>query len=450
VRYRLLESVRVFALDRLTEADLLGVARAAHANWFAEQADAARADQRGPRQGFHLAFVRIERANIDSALQWACDSDPLMGVRVAVGYGWTWVILGEAQVAADRLRAAVNASEGAIPLEDRAIVLSQIAWNEAGADLAQAEVTARAAIESASASGSASAIAESHFPLAFVMFQSGRAVQAIELMESWRRDALADATPSQVGISCMLLGYAGLAIGNAGIAERTAKEGAEILPSLGDDWLESHIESILGQLALGEGRIGDATAHLANAAQAARRSGLLATEAYHLVSLGRVQQLAGYLEGAIGTLVAAIASAQSVGLMRVVAIAQVQLGRVLIRVGRVDEAREVLTEVSRWFAASGGGEHAALADCLLATLPGGSAGQLTDMLDRARNGGDVEVQVLCLDALALRSAVAGDVSIAGALLAEADELAPSVAHRIAPVDRVDAEETRTMLMAADH
>ncbi|MCX6431278.1 MAG: BTAD domain-containing putative transcriptional regulator, partial [Actinobacteria bacterium] len=213
VRYRLLESVRLFALERLTEADLLSVARAAHATWFAEQADTARADQRGPRQGLHLAFVRIERANIDLALQWARSSDPLLGVRITMGFGWMWVILGEAQVAADRMRAAVNASDGAIRLEDRAVVLSQIAWNETGADLAHAEVTARAAVETASASSTASAIAESHFSLAFVMVQSGRAVEAIELMESWRRDARADATPSQVGISYMLLGYGGLASG---------------------------------------------------------------------------------------------------------------------------------------------------------------------------------------------------------------------------------------------
>ncbi|MCX6431372.1 MAG: transcriptional activator domain-containing protein, partial [Actinobacteria bacterium] len=252
------------------------------------------------------------------------------------------------------------------------------------------------------------------------------------------------------GISYMLLGSGGLASGNAGIAERAAMEGAALLPRLGDDWLESHIESILGQLALGEGRVRDATAHLTCAAQAARRSGLLATEAFHLVSLGRVLQLAGNLDDAMGTLDAAVASARSVGLMRVVAIAQVQLGRVFIRAGRVDDAREVLTEVSRWFAASGGGDNAALADCLLATLPGGSAGQLTHMLDNARDGGDVEVQVLCLDALALRTAKAGDAIAARALLSEADGLAPSVAHRIAPVDRVDAEATRTMLMADDH
>ena len=206
-------------------------------------------------------------------------------------------------------------------------------------------------------------------------------------------------------------------------------------------------------MALAEGQFDAAVQHLSRAAQAARTTGLLATEAFHLVPLSRVQQLAGSLDDAVETLRRAVASAQSVGLMRVVSLAQVRLGRLLIQAGDVDGGRSAVTAASEWFAASGGGDEAALAECLLVSLDSeqniaGSHQHLNDLLAAARRDQDAEVQVLCLDSLALHQAVSGEPAIALDFLAEADELALSVAHRVAPQDRFYADRARALLTAA--
>ncbi|MEA2296172.1 MAG: hypothetical protein QOE86_3811, partial [Solirubrobacteraceae bacterium] len=68
VRYRLLDSIRAFALEAMADAGLTGRALGAHAAWFAAAAAASTAGVRSARQAEHLSFARIERANIDAAL----------------------------------------------------------------------------------------------------------------------------------------------------------------------------------------------------------------------------------------------------------------------------------------------------------------------------------------------------------------------------------------------
>ncbi len=453
VRYRLLDSVRAFALERLTEAGTATVARSAHAGWFADRADVAASDERRPEQKAHLVFVRTERANIDLALQWSSKHDSALGIRIVKGFGWYWVILGEAQVAAERINTALSAAEGTVAPEDRAYALSSIAWNEAGADLAKALAAGEAGVTAADVTSIAPLMAEARMPLAFALMHSGRAAESIAMLQSWRAGSASTASPWHVGVSCMLLGYAGLVSGDAKVAAEAATEGKLLLPLCEDGWLTSHIESIRGQLSLAAGDVDSATEHLMQAAQAGRDTGLLATEAFHLVALGRVQQIAGQLEEAIETLRSAIDSARSVGLMRVVSLAQVSLGRLLIQTGDPGDARTAIAAASQWFAASGGGEDAALAECLLVTLDSaearpGSQERLAGRLEAARQQKNAEVTVLCLDAMALHSIVSGEPESAVSFLRQADEIAPTVAHRVTPQDRFDADRARALLTAA--
>ena len=63
--------------------------------WFATAADASTPGVRSARQAEHLAFSRTERANIDAALAWTATHDPLLGLRIVSGFGWSWVVLGD-------------------------------------------------------------------------------------------------------------------------------------------------------------------------------------------------------------------------------------------------------------------------------------------------------------------------------------------------------------------
>ena len=85
VRYRLLDSIRAFALEAMAESGLTERALAAHAAWFADAARASTPGVRSSRQADHLAFARAERANIDAALAWSVTHDPLLALRSSTG-----------------------------------------------------------------------------------------------------------------------------------------------------------------------------------------------------------------------------------------------------------------------------------------------------------------------------------------------------------------------------
>ena len=73
------------------------------------------------------------------------------------------------------------------------------------------------------------------------------------------------------------------------------------------------------------------------------------------------------------------------------------------------------------------------------------AGPAHRLLDTAKAQGDVDAQVLALDAFAALRASAGDPEPARTFLAAADELMPVTTHRLADVDRRDARRARALL-----
>ena len=130
VRYRLLDSIRAFALDALSEAGRSEAAHAAHAAWFAEAARSSTQGVRSRHQAEHLSFARAERANIDAALAWCNAQDPLLALSIVNGFGWAWVVLGDSR-GAQRILSALDAAGEAGPARDRAGALLLAAWIEA-------------------------------------------------------------------------------------------------------------------------------------------------------------------------------------------------------------------------------------------------------------------------------------------------------------------------------
>ena len=103
--------------------------------------------------------------------------------------------------------------------------------------------------------------------------------------------------------------------------------------------------------------------------------------------------------------------------MRLAALARVHLGRVLRALGQRRAARAALEAATAWHRAAGGGEQAALGECLLAAMDAadrvpGAEQRLVAILDDARRDGDAPVEVFALDALARIAAEAGDIATA--------------------------------------
>ncbi len=117
VRYRLLDSIRAYAAERLQRVRPGRGRGRAHAGWYAATAAWCDAHVRSAQQPACLAVARAERANVDVALAWCAAHDPPLGVRIANGFGWTWVVLGDGTAGAARVR---NALFDQAPARDRA------------------------------------------------------------------------------------------------------------------------------------------------------------------------------------------------------------------------------------------------------------------------------------------------------------------------------------------
>jgi predicted ATPase/DNA-binding SARP family transcriptional activator len=89
-RYRLLETLHLFALDRLVEIGEEDGSRRAHAEFFLALARDSRAEMHGPHERTWRDRLEIEEANLHAALGWAGQHDPELGMRLAVALWPYW------------------------------------------------------------------------------------------------------------------------------------------------------------------------------------------------------------------------------------------------------------------------------------------------------------------------------------------------------------------------
>jgi tetratricopeptide (TPR) repeat protein len=449
VRYRLLESIRAFALDRLRDAGCADVALGAHAEWFADAAASAAGGVRGPNQAHHLAVARTERANIDAALSWSTEHHPALGLRIANGFGWAWFVLGDRPLGTERVRHALRAADGVVTPADRVIALCNAAWLASG-DVRQAQAQAEEAMALADSIQDEYLHAISSAALAFVLLQQARPHDALELLDRCPEVQRRLGRSWEEGAAWILTVHAALTLGDTTMAARACQAAEDALEDSGDDWAVGHLQGALGFLAQTEHRFLDAAAHLRRAVEASERLGFRATVSLHLATLGRILQQAGDPQGAIQALERAIDVGFVIKDMRVVSLARVRLGRVLRAEGDNDGARVALRAADQWFQSSGGGEGAALAACLRAAMDAEDGDpdaptHLRAALDDAQHRHDPEIEVLTLDALALASAQAHDIRAAQTFLESADRLMPSAQHLIGDADRVDGICARALL-----
>ncbi len=91
VRYRLLETVRQYAEDRLAVSGEAPTLRRRHAEWVAEMTDGAEVGLRGREQVAWVSRLRSERDNIRAGLAWCRDNGRYeLGLRMATGLGRFW------------------------------------------------------------------------------------------------------------------------------------------------------------------------------------------------------------------------------------------------------------------------------------------------------------------------------------------------------------------------
>ena len=95
-RYRLLETTRVYAAERLAEMQEVGICRRAHARFFASLFEPALDDWLRKSDAYFHARYGLEIAHVRAALDWAFgpDGDAGLGIALAGNSGPLWYSLG--------------------------------------------------------------------------------------------------------------------------------------------------------------------------------------------------------------------------------------------------------------------------------------------------------------------------------------------------------------------
>ena len=120
-RYRLLETVRQYARDRLVESGGAAEIRRRHRDWYGAVAEQGSTMLRGPEQAVWMERLEVEHDNFRAALEWSA-VDPAgaeAGLRLAGALMWFWFIRGHWREARMRLERALErggeASETVLP-----------------------------------------------------------------------------------------------------------------------------------------------------------------------------------------------------------------------------------------------------------------------------------------------------------------------------------------------
>jgi predicted ATPase/DNA-binding SARP family transcriptional activator len=94
-RYRMLETIREFGLERMAERNEVGQLRAAHAAYYAALVAEADPHLRSAEQLEWMATLAIERDNILAALKYFSDEENAAAALALVNLlGWYWMTLG--------------------------------------------------------------------------------------------------------------------------------------------------------------------------------------------------------------------------------------------------------------------------------------------------------------------------------------------------------------------
>jgi non-specific serine/threonine protein kinase len=125
-RYRLLETVRQYAGERLVDADELVATRVRHLGWCVALAQEAEPHLLAPEQGAWLARLDHEHANLRAALRWARDQGEHAQALQLAGALWRfWNMRGYLSEGRNWLEiASTHEGTTAVPAEIRARALS--------------------------------------------------------------------------------------------------------------------------------------------------------------------------------------------------------------------------------------------------------------------------------------------------------------------------------------
>ena len=156
-RYRLLETIRQYANERLVESREADERRSRHLAYFLGVAESSRLPVRGPELVEWLAWLDAEADNLRAAIEWAIEADPEAAGRMCLALSSMWRTHSTGAAGASWLGEAVGLVRALAPVDPtdveavrtRDLLLAQLLAEHAFAQSTWMSVDARAVAEDA-------------------------------------------------------------------------------------------------------------------------------------------------------------------------------------------------------------------------------------------------------------------------------------------------------------
>ncbi len=120
-RYRLLETIRQYALEKLQESGEEMTLRRRHCDWFLALAEQADRQLRGPHQVVWLERLEMEHDNVRAGLVWSLAHEHKIALQLASVLAWFWRLHNHFSEGRRWLEMALTASHAPATLRIRAL-----------------------------------------------------------------------------------------------------------------------------------------------------------------------------------------------------------------------------------------------------------------------------------------------------------------------------------------
>jgi predicted ATPase len=443
-RYRMLETIREYGLERLAEAGETERMRLAQAGYLLELTTEAEPQLRRADQLVWLRRLGVEQDNLHAAVRAAIEAgDAATAVALTARLGWYWWLSGHRAEGLAVTRDVI-AMAGDEPSEDLAIVYTFAALNGMEGSARTDEVLRwfREAERLGAGPTAKHPALRLMSPLAAI-FDSDGEPEVFRLVEA----LLDDPDPWLRAVANMVLSQVRQNFGqSAEVAEAEMRQSLELFRESGERWGIGFALSALGDTAATRGDFAQAVSWQREAIVLVREVGIREDLPQLEVKLAHQLWLAGDADESRRILKQSHASAEDVGMPVVMASVEYGHATLSLAEGAVDEAREhVERALGLVEAGPFGTQFRAVAGSFRGLIEG-AAGDLTaaralhaDAIRAAVETKDSPVIGIVLTGIADLWLRCGDPARAARLLGAAEAIRGCVDRTVPDVDRIQAE-----------
>ncbi|WP_262401638.1 ATP-binding protein [Actinomadura sp. CNU-125] len=447
-RYRLLESISAYGLERLREAGEEPELRLRHARHLVELAERAADGLRGPEQARWLGRIDAEAAGVRAALEHA---PPDLALRLVNALAWHWFLrgrFGEARCAFTDVLNAAPDGPGRLEAETWLAAMTMASGESTDTDeLRRAALERYKGTDEFARAKALWLLSRVHWAYGDVALSHARVDEALAVFR-----ARADRWYTAAALATRAL----LAVGRGDVASlrADAAESLEVFAALGDPWGRLEATDALAQHAEITGDYPAATRLLRAGLRLAEDLGMWPEASFRLAGLGRIALLTGALGEAHDLHERALCTATRHAAKSAEEYAEVGLGLVARARGEPAAAEAHLRAPLGWLRDIGGTTGIAFVLAQLGFIAeerGDADAALalhTEGLAAARATGHPRAVALALEGLAGARSLAGLHAEAVRLLREATGLRASSGAPLPPAERREVDRVSGRIMDA--